>query len=81
MPLLIPDDLLRQAGLTESEARVEIACRLFGAGKLDLHTAGLLAALSRSELEDALLTRGIPVHRPSVDDLRQDVEHLRDAGV
>lgn len=81
MPLLIPDDVLRQAGVTEREARLEFACRLFEAGKLDLHAAATLAELTRQDFEDALLARGIAVHRPAVDDLRRDVEHLRKAGV
>jgi hypothetical protein len=33
MPVIIPDETLKQAGLTESEARIEIACRLFDADK------------------------------------------------
>ena len=34
MPVVISDETLKQAGLTEREAVVEIACRLFDAGKL-----------------------------------------------
>ena len=36
MPVVISDETLRDAGLTEQDALVEIACRLFGAGKLSL---------------------------------------------
>ncbi len=36
MPLVIPDDALREAGLSEREALIEFACHLFEAGKLHL---------------------------------------------
>jgi predicted HTH domain antitoxin len=81
MPLTIPDDVLRQAGLTEREARIEFACRLFDAGKIALRAAIQIADLTRSEMEDALLDRGIAIYRPTMDDLRQDIENLRRAGV
>lgn len=80
MPLTIPDDVLRQAGLTEQEARVEFACRLYEAGKLTLHAAATVAGFDRSAFEDALLDRHIPIHAVTVDDLRRDVEHLKQAG-
>ena len=37
--LSIPDHVLRQAGLTERDALVEFACRLFDAGKITLWSA------------------------------------------
>lgn len=79
MPLLIPDDLLNSAGLSEDEARVEIACRLFAAGKLALWPAAKWAGLSRSEFEEELRQRNIPLYRPTVTDLEADLaafEHL-----
>ena len=36
MPVIIPDEILKQAGMTEHEALIEIACRLFAADKLRL---------------------------------------------
>lgn len=77
--LTIPDELLRQTGLTEREVLVEFACRLFDAGKLSLWSAARLAGLDRTGMEDALLARNIPIYRPSVDDVAQDLatfEHL-----
>jgi hypothetical protein len=32
MPLIIPDETLREAGLSEREAMAEFACRMFDAG-------------------------------------------------
>jgi predicted HTH domain antitoxin len=54
---------MQQAGLTEREALVEFACRLFDAGRLPLAPAARLAALSRAEMEDELGRRGIAIYR------------------
>jgi len=58
MPVLIPDETLKKAGLSEQEARIEIACRLYDADKLHLWPAAQLAGLSRDEFESALISRG-----------------------
>jgi predicted HTH domain antitoxin len=81
MPVVIPDETLREAGLTEREAVVEIACRLYDAGKLALWPAAKLAGLSRAEFEGELMGRKIPVYRPTERDLADDLatlERLRD---
>ncbi len=80
MTLTIPDEILKQAGLTEREALTEFACRLFDAERLPLWPAAKLAGLSRAEMEDELRRRGIPIYRPTVEDLTQDmaaIEQLR----
>ena len=64
MPLIVPDDALREAGLSESDARIEFACRLFDAGKITLWSAAKLAGLSRVGFEGELLARRIPWLRP-----------------
>jgi predicted HTH domain antitoxin len=84
MPLIISDETLRLAGLTEGEMKIEIACRLFDAGKLHLWPAAQLAGLTRDEFLAELLARGIAAFRPTVDDLRQDlraIEQLRGEGL
>lgn len=62
MPLTITDEELQAAGITAEEARLELACRLFQAGKLDLWPAAQLAGLSRVQMEEALLQRKIPIY-------------------
>ena len=74
MPVIIPDETLKQAGLTETEARIEIACRLFDADKLHLWPAAQLAGLSRDEFESALISRGIAVHRIDEDYLKHELQ-------
>jgi predicted HTH domain antitoxin len=79
--LPIPDDILKEAGLTEKEALVELACRLFDAGRLTLLNSARLAGLDRAGLEDALIERGIRIYRPTVDDVVQDLAALKRLGV
>ena len=76
MPVVISDETLQQAGMTEREAVVEIACRLFDAGKLALWPAAKMAGLSRVEFESELMKREIPVYRPTLQDLKDDLATL-----
>ena len=80
MPLTLSDEVLQQTGMSADEARVEIACRLFDAGKLALWPAAQLAQMTRVEFEGELVQRKIPVYRYTADDLKSDletIEHLR----
>jgi predicted HTH domain antitoxin len=81
MPLVISDETLKQAGLSEQEARVEIACRLYDAGKLHLWPAAQMAGMSRSEFESALIERGIAVYRPTVEEFEQYLKTLDKLGL
>ena len=80
MPLIIPDEALRAAGLDEGEARVEIACRWFDEGKLAISHAARLAGLSELEFERQLELRGIPRYRFTDQMLEGDVETLKKLG-
>jgi predicted HTH domain antitoxin len=80
MPFTLSDEILQRAGMTPEQARVEIACRLFDAGKLDLWPAAQLAEMSRVEFEDALRERGIAIYRPTLEDLQSDLEALEKLG-
>lgn len=75
----IPDDVLRTARLSQREALVEFACRLFDAGKLTLWATAQLAGLDRNGMKDAQLKRGIP--RATADDLAQDLDTLDRLGI
>lgn len=79
--LHIPEDVLRQAGITEQEALLELACRLFDTGKLSLFFAAKLAGLSQGEFEDVLLDRKITIYRYDDEDLESDLKTLRRAGI
>ena len=75
--LHIPDDVLKQAGISEREALIELACRLFDTGKLTLFFAAKLAGMPQPEFEDVLLEHRIPPYRATEDDLKHDLKTLR----
>ena len=81
MVLTFTNDELRAMGMSAGEARMEIACRLFDAGRVGFHAGMRLAGLDRIEFEQSLRARGIAIHRPTVDDLREDLAALRRMGV
>ena len=81
MALTFTDEELRAMGLSAREAREEIACRLFDAGRVGFHAAMRLAGLDRIDFEQSLAARGIAIYRPTVDDLREDLAALRRMGV
>lgn len=76
MPVTISDEVLKEAGLTEREALIEIACRLFDADKLELWPAAQLAGLTRVEMENELSSRKIPIYRPTIEDFEEDLRTL-----
>jgi predicted HTH domain antitoxin len=81
MPVVISDEILKQAGMTEREAVLEIACWLFDSGKLALWPAAKMAGMGRSEFEAELGRRKIAVYRPTPEDFAEDLatlERLRD---
>jgi predicted HTH domain antitoxin len=81
MPLVISDETLREVGLTERDALVEFACRLFDAHKITLWSAAKLAGLSRMGFEQALRERKIAVYRPQPGGLADDLFALDRLGV
>jgi predicted HTH domain antitoxin len=76
MPLVLPDEALAALGMNEPEARVEIACRLFDAGKIAFGHAAALAGLTETEFDDALVHRGLPRYRYTPTDLESDLKAL-----
>src|SRR5947207_15438964 len=80
MPLTITDEMLTSAGLSEQEAKLEIACRLYDAGRLSMPEAARWAGISRTELEAALLARGLPLIRVDESYWRQELDGMRRMG-
>ena len=80
MPVTVPDQLLSEAGLSEAEAKLEIACRLYDAGKLTMPQATHWAGISRSEFESALLERHLPLIRIDDSYWQQEIEALERLG-
>jgi predicted HTH domain antitoxin len=80
MPLVITDEQLRTMQMSERDALVEIACRLFDAGRLGFHAAMRMTNLDRTSFENELIRRKIAIYRPTVEDLREELENLERSG-
>lgn len=80
MTVTIPDEILEITGLTERGIVIEVACRLFEAGKLPLWPAARMAGLERAAFEDECLDRGISLYRVTSDDVARDLKNLESLG-
>ena len=81
MPLVITDEQLRIMQMSERDAQVEIACRLFDAGRLSFHAAMRMANLDRTGFENELVRRQIAIYRPTFKDLHEDLATLDKLGL
>jgi len=79
MSILIPDEILATARLTEAEMKQEIAVMLFQKEKLTLAQASRFAGINRMAFQHLLASRQIPVHY-DVEDFEQDIKNLREMG-
>jgi predicted HTH domain antitoxin len=80
MPLTITDDMLTSAGLSEQDAKLEIACRLYDAGRLNMPQATRWAGVGRIAFEAALLERGLPLVRIGEEYWQQELDGMRQLG-
>jgi predicted HTH domain antitoxin len=81
MPVVIPDDAIREAGLSDHEVLVEFSCHLFDVGKLTLPSAVRMAGLSRVAFEQELRARHIAIYRPTIQDLKDDLAAFEQLGI
>ncbi|MEO0756703.1 MAG: UPF0175 family protein [Cyanobacteria bacterium J06648_16] len=79
MAVVIPDETLRQARMTEAELLQELAVLLFQREKLTLAQASRLAQMPRIQFQHLLASRQIPVHY-GLEELESDVQTLKDLG-
>lgn len=78
MSLVIPDEFLQTAQVSEADLRLEIAILLFSTTqqeKITLGTASQFAAMNQLEFQRILGSRKIPIHY-GVEDFRQDLNIL-----
>ncbi|MGF1499879.1 MAG: UPF0175 family protein [Synechococcales cyanobacterium CRU_2_2] len=71
----LPDNL----ALTEADLRREMAIALFQQNYISLGRASKIAGIYIMDFQKLLADRGICVHY-DVEDLEQDIQHLRDRG-
>jgi predicted HTH domain antitoxin len=75
MSIAIPDSIMLQARVSESELLREIAIMLFRQERITLGSAAQLAAMPQPEFQMLLGSRGIAAHYTDAD-LEHDVETL-----
>jgi predicted HTH domain antitoxin len=79
MQVIIPDDVLSAAKMTEGEVMRELAITLFQQERLTLGQARRLARMSRLDFQAMLAERRIPIHY-GIDEFHEDIKTLRDLG-
>lgn len=75
MSLVIDNEILQTARMTEKELLQEIAVMLFEKEKLSLGQASKLAEMNLMQFQHLLASRSIAVHY-SVEDFEQDLKTL-----
>lgn len=80
MSLIIPDEFLQTAHITEADLKLEIAILLFQQEKITLGTASQFAEMNQLEFQRILGSRKIPIHY-GVEDFRQDLRTLEANGL
>ena len=78
MSILISDEMLTLARMSEPEMRQEIAVLLFQKRKLSLAQASRFARMNRIAFQHLLASRQIPVY--DLEDFEQDIRNLQEIG-
>ena len=79
MGLIVPDDILQIARMTEDELKQEIAVLLFRKEKLTLGQASRLAGMSQLQFQHLLASQQITVHY-DVEEFEHDLKTLMELG-
>ncbi|HBL14231.1 MAG TPA: hypothetical protein DD379_23155 [Cyanobacteria bacterium UBA11162] len=79
MAVVIPDEVLRTARISETELMQEIAVLLFQKNKLTLAQASRLAGMPRIHFQQLLASRRIPVHY-DVAEFEADIKTMQEMG-
>ncbi|OGW50097.1 MAG: hypothetical protein A2Z50_02940 [Nitrospirae bacterium RBG_19FT_COMBO_42_15] len=77
MGVIIADEILQAARMTEDELRQELAVLLYQKEKLTLGQASRLAGLSRLRFQHLLASRRITVHY-DVAEFEEDIKTLKE---
>ena len=75
MAVVVPDDVMKAAGVSEAEARLALALELFRQERLTLGQAARVAGLPQVEMLTELGRHGIPIHY-GVDELKEDLRTI-----
>jgi predicted HTH domain antitoxin len=75
MALIITDDILRQANLSEQELLVDLACYLYERKRLSMGKARALVGMNLLDFQRELAKREIDLHYSEAD-FEQDMQNL-----
>jgi len=79
MSLIIPDEIVKAAGMNEDELKKEIAVHLFEKERLTLGQAASLAEMDYLQFQHLLASREISVHY-DLDEFEDDLDTLKKLG-
>jgi len=80
MSLVIPDEFLEMAHISETDLKLEIAILLFQQDKIDVGAASQFAGMEQVEFQEILGDRQLTIHDGN-EDFRQDLATLAIDGV
>ena len=79
MSVVIPDDVLRSAGMSEAQLKLEIAIMLFQQDRISIGKARRLAGINLLEFQREIAKRGICIHY-DVEEFEEDIKTLQEMG-
>ncbi len=79
MSIIIPDEIVQAARMTEEEIKQEIALFLFEKERLTLSQASRFCGMNQVQFQHCLASRQIPVHYDAAD-FEQDMQTLQRLG-
>lgn len=79
MSIIIPDDIVQSARISESELKVEIAVLLFDKYSISIGKARHFAGMNLLEFQREISSRGICIHY-DVEEFEQDIKTLKELG-
>lgn len=80
MSITVSDEMLREAKMSESEFRTEMAIWLYREGRLTLAQAARWAGMTRLQFQRALSAKGVSIHYESAD-LDEELQNLKEVGL
>ncbi|NEO55199.1 MAG: UPF0175 family protein [Okeania sp. SIO3B5] len=79
MSVVIPDDVLLSARMSEAQLKLEIAIMLFQQDRISIGRARRLAGINLLEFQREISERGICIHY-DVEEFEEDIKTLQEMG-
>ncbi|NEP11963.1 MAG: UPF0175 family protein [Symploca sp. SIO2C1] len=79
MSVVIPDDVLVSARMSETQLKLEIAIMLFQQDRISIGKARRLAGINLLEFQREISQRGICIHY-DVEEFEEDIKTLQEMG-